>query len=323
MAELQTAPPVEQVLACAEAHLARTAPAPALGWLQEALAPEMRLARRHADWPVITLPLAVHQNLGGEIAQGLELAAACALFFASADVIDDVQDGDLAPEAFGGAWQQAVNAGNALIFLSQQVAMAATLSRHRGRVAEALSRAGLAMSLGQARDLAQRGAPTPALSEGEYLDTIRGKAGASFQLYTALPAIALGRSPRLVAALEAYGLAFGMAVQLASDLRDLAAPDSRDLKNRQPTLPVLIAWQRLKPGDRPLLEATWRGEGEAVPLAFFLERTGALQYAQARLAALRAEAELALDNRAVPSALAEPLLKAAQALDSARGAGVA
>jgi hypothetical protein len=315
---------IEAVLGSAEQHLMVAAgDSREAGWLLEALAPEARLARRFPTWPVIRLPLDVHQALGGDPAQAVELAAACALFFASADAIDDAQDGDLAPEAFGGHWQQAVNAGNALIFLSQGVALAASPTRTRGRVAEAFARAGLAMSLGQARDLTQKGAATPSLSEADYLETIRGKAGASFRLYAALSAIALGRSPALVTALDSFGMAFGTAIQLASDLRDLAAPDSRDLRNRQPTLPVLAAWHRLAPGDRPLLFASWQGEPDAVPIMFFLERTGAWQYAQARLAALKSEAELALESRAVPKSLRAALQAAASELTAHTGAGVA
>lgn len=314
---------ISLVLDRAEAHLARVATGPALLALRQALAPEGELARRHPAWPVVRLPLTVHTALGGEPDAGTELAAACALFFASADVTDDAQDGDLAPGAFGDSWQQAVNAGHALIFLSQAVATAATAARHRGRVAEAFAAAGLAMSLGQARDLAQRGADLKAVGEAAYLETIRGKAGASFRLYAALGAIALGRSPRLVAALQAYGEAFGTAVQLASDLTDLAGPDSRDQRNRQPTLPVIAAWHRLSPGDRPMFLASWRGEAGAVPLSFFLERTGATRYAQARLAALSAEAELALETRAMPRALARELGDALQAVGGSRAGNLA
>lgn len=315
--------PIDLVLDRADAHLATAATARPLAWLREAFAPECGLALSYPAWPVIRLPLTVHAALGGEFEPGTELAAACALFFASADVIDDAQDGDLATGTFDGSWQQAVNAGNALIFLSQTVAMAATASRHRGRVAQAFTEAGLAMSLGQALDLSQAGAAVPDVSEAAYLETIRGKAGASFRLYASLPAIALGRSPKLVAALQTFGEAFGMAIQLASDLRDLAAPGSRDLRNRQPTLPVLAAWSRLAPGDRPMLAASWRGDPDAVPLSFFLDRTGAATYARARLAALRAEAELALESRAVPGSLAEALTTAVQSVKDDRSAGVA
>lgn len=277
-----------------------------LALMRAALQPQVRLAGRLGSWPVADMPLAIASALGGEGEAGLRLAAACTLFFAGADVIDDAEDGDLDAEAFG-SWQQAVSVGQALSFLAPRVAMPAAVSRRRAAVAEAFATAGLAMSLGQRRDLAQHGAAIGRLKEADYLQTVAGKSGAAFKLYAALPAIALGGSPALVGAIAAFGDRWGMAIQLASDLADLQAPASRDHRQKLPTLPVIACWQRLAPADRPLLLAAWSGEPGAPDLPFLLDRSGALAYSRARLAAMRLEAEQALLARAVPDCLREAL----------------
>jgi geranylgeranyl pyrophosphate synthase len=118
------------------------------------------------------------------------------------------------------------------------------------------------------------------------------------------------------AALAAYGQALGMALQLASDLADVLAPDGRDRPNRQLTLPIIRAWERLAPADRPLLLAAWHGEPEAAPLAFLVERSGARTSCEARIGALRTEAAMALAGVGLPGDLAAGLAAIATSVDA-------
>lgn len=250
------------------------------------------------------LPLAVGRALDGDAGRVEALAAACVLHFASADVVDDAQDDDL-PE--GADWRLAVSAGLGLTFLAQQAALDAAVPAGRAGIAAAFARAGLSMSVGQRRDLLQRGVPDGTWREADYLDCVRGKSGAAFALYAGAAARGLAAPDELVAALEAFGLALGTGLQLASDVADLLGEAGRDRRNQLQTLPVLRAWERLGEGDRPLLIASWLGEPDAPPLPFLLERSGALASCRARIAALRVEAGMALDEPAVPAALAAEL----------------
>lgn len=277
--------------------------------LTQALAPAIAAARTVDAWPVVALPAQVAAALGADEDRRDTVVAACIAHFASADVIDDAQDGDLDAAAWGEppAWREAVTAGVALAHLALQVALDAAAPVAAGAVADVFGRTGVAMSLGQRRDLAQRGAPGGAIREADYLACLAGKSGASFALYASLAGHAMGAAEWLTAALEAYGRGLGMALQLASDMRDARATDGRDRRNQVLTLPVIRAWERLAPGDRPLLLAAWRGEPDAVPLAFLLERSGAMASCAARLAVLRTEALMALDGVALPAGLAGEL----------------
>jgi geranylgeranyl pyrophosphate synthase len=290
--------------------------APAAELLGAALAPALTAARARPRWPVARLPLLVARAYGADDQRASLLAAACVLFFAAADVIDDAQDHDLGP-AFPEDWPQAINAGLALTYLAQEAALEAALPTGRAAVGLAFARAGLAMSLGQRRDLAQRGDPGQGIREADYLACLHGKAGGSFALFAGLGALAQGQPAE---PLEGYGRGLGMAMQLASDLADALAEDGRDRPNRQLTLPVIRAWEKLAPGDRPLLLASWHGKPDAPPLGFLIERSGARSSCEARLAALRTEAELALEGAELPDGLAGELGAIAQGVD-ARGPG--
>ncbi len=291
---------IARVLARVDAALAPIGPA--LRPLAEAALAPAREAAYLPGWPPIVLPLVLGEALGLAEDTADRLAAACVLFFASADVIDDAQDGDL-PAAPWPGWPSAVSIGMALVFSSQREAIAAAPAR-AGELAAAFADAGLAMSLGQAADVAERGGPGAFSGERAYLACVRGKTGGSIALFATLPALAAGAAPAMVAALGAWGVATGAALQLASDLADAAAPASRDRATGRATLPVARAWANLAPAERPLLEAAWRGEADAPDLAFLLARTGTTTYIEARVAALRIEARDALAAGGVPPALA-------------------
>ncbi|MFP5502553.1 MAG: polyprenyl synthetase family protein [Candidatus Sericytochromatia bacterium] len=298
---------LEAVFERADASLQAASDGPeSLALMRAAFRPQVDLAERLGAWPVAELPLSIASAIAGDAEAAVRLAAACTLFFAGADVIDDAEDGDLDAEGFG-SWQQAVSVGQALSFLAPRVAASAALPRRRAAVAEAFLAAGLAMSLGQRRDLARHGAAIGQVKEADYLETVAGKSGAAFKLYAGLPAIALGGSAALVSALSAFGQRWGAAIQLASDLADMQAPQSRDHRQQLPTLPLIACWQLLAPADRPLLLAAWAGEPGAPPLPFLLDRSGAMAYSRARLAAMRLEAEQALSSRAVPEGLRQAL----------------
>lgn len=282
--------------------------------------PEMARAAasaRHAaevlpGWPPVALPLTVGAAFGlsSDAAEGL--AAAGVLFFAAADVIDEAQDGELDPEAWP-AWEPAVAAGFGLLFLSQQVALAAAPVASHAALAAAYATAGVAMSRGQAMDLAARGMPGAGSGEAAYLECVKAKTGAAIGLYAAVGAIAASAPAAACLALDAWGRAAGGALQLASDLADLARPDSRDQAAMRPTLPIIRAWHRLAEGDRPLLDAAWRRDEGAPELNFLLQRTGALTYSRSRLDVLRMEAELALEAAVEAHDLPAPLAEALNA----------
>jgi geranylgeranyl pyrophosphate synthase len=300
---------VERVLAWTEAAITEGSggDAGAERGLRSVVLPAIRAAREVPEWPPVALPLLVGEVLGLPPDAAETLAAACLLHFASADVIDDAQDGHL-DAAHWPTWQGAVAAGMAAQFLAQQVALASVPPGQRAAAAVAWGGAGLAMSLGQRLDLAQHGPLAAVGSEEDYLACARAKTGASIALFASLPAIAAGASAPTVLGLRGWGEAMGCALQLASDVADTLAPASRDRGAGRATLLVQRAWVRLGAADRPLLEAAWRGEPDAPPLDFLLQRTGALAYVRARIGALRIEARDALGAPGVAVGLSEALI---------------
>jgi geranylgeranyl pyrophosphate synthase len=274
--------------------------------LRQALAPASQAARAYEGWPPLYLPVLVGDALGVRAEQVDTLTAACILFFASADVIDDAQDEQLPSDAWP-SWKSAVSGGLTLLFLAHQLALAAAPEERRGAVAATFGGTSLFMSLGQHQDLAQQGGLRALPSEADYLACVRGKTGASVAMFAALPAVVAGADPSLVTALRSWGESLRSALQVSSDLADTLTVESRDRRAGRATLVVQRAWSRLAPADRAHLEAAWRGDAQAPPLEFLLQRTGAVAYVRARAGALKLEAREALQEPYVPTALAEVL----------------
>jgi geranylgeranyl pyrophosphate synthase len=81
-----------------------------------------------------------------------------------------------------------------------------------------------------------------------YLDSIRGKTAALFRASCEIGAAAAGAPPDAVAAVAAYGTAFGMAFQIVDDVLDLVStaealgkPVGNDIREGVYSLPVLLA----------------------------------------------------------------------------------
>lgn len=267
-----------------------------------------RRAAKEEGWPPLWLPLRVGTAL--DLApQRLEpLGAACVLYFAAADIVDDAQDGHLDPAQWTD-WRLAVSAGLTLLFLAQQLALAASPPTEMARVASAFGRSGVQMSLGQCLDLSQHVPLQQMGSEEQFLSCVRLKTGASLALYASLPALCAGARAETVDALSAWGEAVGAALQLSSDVADLLSPTGRDRAAGRATLPIQRAWSRLSAADRVHLEAAWQGRPEAPSLDFLLQRTGALAYVRARIGALKLEAKEAIATPGFPVSLAEDLMQ--------------
>ena len=137
------------------------------------------------------------------------------------------------------------------------------------------------------------------------LDVIRGKTAALTGAACEAGAILGGAPPAQVSALRQYGERLGMAFQIRDDLLPYTVGDQvtgktavSDVANRQPTLPVLLAYESAEQPDRQRLTAVFRGTIDPITahhdVLDVVTRTGALIKAaeQARSYAERARAEL-------------------------------
>ncbi len=175
-------------------------------------------------WPP-AYALRLSDALGLDPAPALEFAGAGALFFAAADLADDIADGDT-PDVPNG-----VNDVCRLLMMTQDALLSLGGVEPALRIALARSFAaeGQTMALGQELDL--RGTNAPRSAPPMEIATL--KSGGEFALFTAGPARLAGRDPTPFAA---FGRAFGCLGQTLSDAFDLFLdPEGDDWTGRKPT----------------------------------------------------------------------------------------
>lgn len=239
-------------------------------------------------------PLAIHRASGGDAEAAQVVAGTCALFYAFADIIDDAQDHDLAEvpwKAWG--WEQAVNTGTSLLFLSLQHLSDGLPLERAALISDLFIRAGLEMTHGQHVDLAGQSGPDP--SWPFYLQVIERKSGASFGAYAQAMAMACGASADRSLAYRDFGRALGILFQMLNDTYELWGTRlSPDYANQRLTLPIVLALEQFLPAAREHFErlmgqpATLEGQRELVHL---LEAVGIKGYSTLRIEVYRKRAK--------------------------------
>lgn len=239
------------------------------------------------NWPVIALPRAMADAYRIPGNRDRALADGCALFFLAADIIDDAQDGDLPADI---PWPDAVNAGQALLF---GAIGAFAFACPGAPVAREVHEAGRSLVAGQAMDLALTWDAAP--TEDQVMAAVRGKSGASVALFARLGAWAAGRSPAEVAAWGIVGECLGIALQLRSDVQDLAQADSSDWRQKRASLPVTFALVR---SGGAMAAAIAAGDRAAAVEA--MRSCGAFTLVEFKIDALVLEAQERLDGLDLP-----------------------
>ncbi|MFJ6752766.1 polyprenyl synthetase family protein [Streptomyces sp. NPDC091266] len=189
--------------------------------------------------------------------------------------------------------EMAIVAGNALIFtwFAALAECAAYGIPHRRIVGamEIQAAAGQQICRGAALELSLVGDLEASLET--YSEMARAKTAALFEAACQVGAILGGGEAPQIAALGVFGDHLGCAFQIRDDLlpyREDGAgggkPADSDLRNRRPTLPVLLAHREATPAQRAVLRACMMpgpDEGEAFGrLAGVLRATGALDAAE-------------------------------------------
>lgn len=227
------------------------------------------------------LPILCCQAAGGDLDQGIVVAAAFELARLAADVLDDVEDAD------GGhaLWQslgipQAINVGTGLIFASL---MALSRLREHGVTPEtratiqaAFTRTGFRMCEGQHLDLQggtgawEQGSKSeirnavlslskdPKSEIERYWQIATAKSGAFFELGCRAGALLGDLTPEDIVPYAEYGSHLGLLIQIANDLAGLLDEDgSSDLIHRKPTLPVIYAFSVALEPQAEQLRRAW------------------------------------------------------------------
>lgn len=219
------------------------------------------------------------------------------------DIID--QDGErrgrpAAHTVFGPG--KAIVAGNALYFeWFSALAECARRGIPVDRVALAMqvqSAAGSRVCGGAYDEITMAGAIDSTVEE--YLRMAEAKTAVLFEAACRVGAVLAGAEKPVIDAVGRFGHHLGVAFQLRDDLLPYDAPDTEgkppvsDLRNRRPTLPVLLAYRGAGPADRDAMRrALLGGDDPASALTAMrglLTRLGALDTARAMV---HEEADLA------------------------------
>ena len=236
-------------------------------------------AKRDAEMQRDLLPLLVYCGLTEEgPSKAIPLAATWTLSMASGHMLDAAQD----EGAMSGVNDAAIALGAANIALSRLKADADTLLD----ILDALGRATALAASAQQAELEDKGAPT----RNSYFARIAGKAATIIATGTWMGGRLATDDAQTLAMLKEFGLAQGMAIQIADDCEDLVA----DLMAGIFTLPVIEGLA--KRGDRrlPQLEHFLAEEpinrGRAEEIVALLVDMGALASARQVADAYQAQA---------------------------------
>jgi len=188
--------------------------------------------------PAYALRLSDALALDPKVALGF--AAAGALFFAAADLADDIADGDADDVPNG------VNDVCRLLMMTQDALLSldGVEPARKIALARAFAAEGQTMALGQELDI--RGTNAQQSAAPARIATL--KSGAEFALFTAGPARLAGHDP---APFAAFGRAFGCLGQTLSDAFDLFLdPEGDDWAHRKPTFALRRALAEDESGGR-------------------------------------------------------------------------
>jgi octaprenyl-diphosphate synthase len=140
------------------------------------------------------------------------------------------------------------------------------------------------------------------VTEQEYFEIIEAKTAALFGGCCQLGGLCSGGSEQQVAAFREFGFRFGLAFQVADDLRDVLSSEAQegktlgtDLQEGKLTLPV-IHWLRQDPAQRQARIAMLTTMTQAAPLAEQLRQAGSIDYALAYVRTTQNSAKHALER---------------------------
>ncbi len=265
----------------------------AAGLLGEMLRHQVRIGGKRLR---SLIPAWLCHNLGGCGEDALDLGVALELLHNGSLVHDDAQDGDTQRRGAETVWSrwslaQAINAGDAFVFRSFEVASRARIG---ARAVTLIAQVGVRVVEGQTMDLqlhATHGAGRLPPTLDTYFRMAEGKTAALFGLALELGAIAAGVDPHIVVAAAEHGRHLGLMFNVQDDLLDTigdrgSSRPGGDIRSKK--VNYLVAWalgnglpeavRRLRQLlEVPPNETTDAMVGEAIDI---LEQTGAIAATQ-------------------------------------------
>jgi geranylgeranyl pyrophosphate synthase len=199
----------------------------------------------------VRIPLAVSAAVCGDASRAQPLTVALALLHTGLDTLDDLMDGDPRPWWQGYRPSEVLLAGATLVSALPQL-LIAELDAPADTIVwmqRTLAEAGMVISAGQQRDIADAGRDDLTVEEVEA--SVAAKSGAVHGLAAALAAQLAGADEITANRYQEVGRSIGTAAQFVSDCYDIfVAPESRDLRQGARTLPVVLALTSMVGAER-------------------------------------------------------------------------
>ena len=274
-----------------------------LGWSDQAGQPEENPPPGH--FPAL-IALVTCQALSGDFRKALPIAAAVEFVYNFVLVHGDVQSGGIDSQERPSIWwvwgpAQAINAGDGLHALGRNTIMRLAeggLDPEKVLLAvKALDQACLSLCEGQYMDLSFQ--DQLLVTEADYLEMIRRKAGALPGCSAQLGALASGAEPDACAQFQQVGAKLGMAWQLTRDVSSLWGPagdgwSTSNVLNKKKSLPIIYAFEHSDiPTKRELGNIYMKRvleRDDTVRIIEILEQCDARQYAENQAQQLADEA---------------------------------
>lgn len=246
------------------------------------------------------LALEATHALGGSIDAAIPWAAACEMLHNATLVHDDFQDGDTLRRGQPTTWvqhgaAQAINVGDLMLMLPYQIIEQIPLNDIRWPLCQAMASRMSAVIGGQAQELLLNTATDPTWDI--YIQTIRGKTSALFELPVLGAAIIAGKTFSQAAELAVPFQTLGLLFQLQDDVIDLYGDKGRGAPGadiREGKVSALVVQHlTLAPQDKPWLLSILRQSRNETPesdvqkvIARFKE-SGALEQCLRQLSEMR------------------------------------
>lgn len=240
--------------------------------------------------PAVTI-LSFYAVGGEEVKRAIEIAAALELVHNATLIHDDINDGGTTRRGQVAAHRR-YGLHNALVTGDFLFTKAFAIGGHfEPEIVDITAEACVRLAEGEVRQSNQ--ARNLALTEREYLETIRLKTGYFFSAGARLGALLGGGSPSEIEAMGGYGAAGGMAFQMVDDILDvvgeepvLGKPVGSDIREGNMTLLHIHALRKATPDARRELADILRTEDpDAASVRRALEivrASGAVEAARAR-----------------------------------------
>ena len=225
----------------------------------------------------IHVPRLVANGLGAADETALPVAAAGALVYGAARLVDDVMDGQ--PLSFGATRGEAVLALAAVNCAAGYRCVTGSPLPDLTKLALVNEVSGmiLAMASGQLTDASNFAAWPPV---ADVMQAIGGKSGAMVAGFARCGAIAAGASPDVIEACGSLGHAAGVARQIDSDLAEIRTRGSADFANEAATLAVALHTAAMADDEKAAFAVRYRSaagsDRQHADLVAELRRSGAL-----------------------------------------------